>query len=48
MVLFFTLDCSELDVDACSQCEGQAKTDAMLRCCGEYAVRPGRLRKLAS
>ena len=44
----FTLDCSVLDVDACSQCEGQAKTDAMLGCYSEYAVRPGRLRKLST
>ena len=43
----FTLDCSMLGVDACSQCEGQARTDAMLGCYSEYASRPGRLRKLA-
>ena len=32
----------------CEQCEGQVKTDAMLRCSSECAVMPGQLRKLST
>ena len=32
----------------CEQCEGQVKTDAMLRCSSECAVMLGQLRKLST
>ena len=37
-----------LDDGMCELCEGQVKTDAMLRCSSECAVMPGQLRKLST
>ena len=37
-----------LDDGMCELCEGQVKTDAMLRCSSECAAMPGRLRKLST